>query len=531
MNYPVWEVPLLGGGLIIALIAIPHIFVSHFAVGGGIYLAFSERLALRDGNTRLLDFLKRNSFFFILITLVFGAVGGVGIWFSIGLVHPPATSVLIHNFVFAWAIEWVFFLVEIAAALLYYYSWTRVDPKTHNTIGWIYAVSAWMSLFVINGILTFMLTPGDWPANPSFWSSLFNPGYWPSLFVRTFACIALAGLYTMFMASREPAGENHDMLVRYSAKWLMPAFIGLPLSGAWYLTTLPPMALELSQGGSPAVTIFAAMSLAISAVLFIFAYFIAFRNPQSVNPPVAILFMMLGLAVTGATEWTREAVRKPFVIYNYMYSNATTVDQIDDLRETGVLQASKWTTIKEVTEENILEAGSQVFTVQCAHCHTVDGYNAIRLMTAGWSQPFLSRTISHLDELKGFMPPFAGNAREREALATWIVALDPKVREGMLAGEIPMGRLLPTTMGEVLSVAGEQVWDDNCSGCHSISDEDDNPITPKVAGKSQSELSSIITELENLEGFMPPFEGSDDEREALATWLTGLEGSSAGGAQ
>jgi len=35
MNYPVWYVPAFGGGLLIAMVAIVHVFVSHFAVGGG----------------------------------------------------------------------------------------------------------------------------------------------------------------------------------------------------------------------------------------------------------------------------------------------------------------------------------------------------------------------------------------------------------------------------------------------------------------------------------------------------------------
>ncbi len=529
MNYPVWDVPLLGGGLIIALIAIPHVFVSHFAIGGGIFLAWSERIALRDGNARLLDFLKRNSLFFVLITLVFGAVTGVGIWFSIGLVHPPATSILIHNFVFAWGIEWVFFLIEIAAALLYYYSWDRVGPKTHNTIGWIYAGSAWMSLFVINGILTFMLTPGDWPANPSFWAALFNPSYWPSLFIRTFVCIALAGLYAMFMASREKPGDNHDMLVQYASKWLIPAFIGLPISTAWYVSTLPTLSKEIVMGGAPAVTIFAVMSVAISAVIFVFAYFIAYRNPQSVNIPVAVLFLLLGIAVTGFTEWVREAVRKPYVIYNYMYSNATLTTQVDEFRRTGILVASKWTTIKEVTDENILDAGRQVFTAQCAHCHTIEGYNGIRPLTRGWSHAFTSRAIAHLDELKGFMPPFTGNDAEREALAAWITALDPTVREQIDAGNVSFDLDKVQQMGDIVEAAGEAVWDDYCSGCHTISGGK-NPIDTKVAGKSNAEISELIANLENLAGFMPPFDGSDSEREALAVWLAGLD-EREGGAQ
>jgi hypothetical protein len=38
MNYPVWYLPTIGGGTLIALISIVHVFISHFAVGGGLYL-------------------------------------------------------------------------------------------------------------------------------------------------------------------------------------------------------------------------------------------------------------------------------------------------------------------------------------------------------------------------------------------------------------------------------------------------------------------------------------------------------------
>lgn len=46
MNYPVWDVPILGSGLVIALIAVFHVMISHFAVGGGLYLPMAEYRAL-----------------------------------------------------------------------------------------------------------------------------------------------------------------------------------------------------------------------------------------------------------------------------------------------------------------------------------------------------------------------------------------------------------------------------------------------------------------------------------------------------
>ena len=158
MNYPVWDIP--ASGLLIAVIAILHVFVSHFAVGGGLFLVLVERKARRDGDDALLGYARQHSRFFILLTLVFGAITGVGIWFTIGLVHPPATSSLINTFVWGWAIEWTFFVTEIAAAMVYYYGWDRLSARRHMAVGWIYLAAAWLSLVVINGILTYMLTPG-----------------------------------------------------------------------------------------------------------------------------------------------------------------------------------------------------------------------------------------------------------------------------------------------------------------------------------------------------------------------------------
>ena len=108
--------------IVIAVIAILHVFVSHFAVGGGLFLVLAERKAYREHDASLLAFVRDLSRFFILLTLVFGAITGVGIWFTIGLVHPQATSSLINIFVWAWAIEWTFFVAEIALKL-YVYRW------------------------------------------------------------------------------------------------------------------------------------------------------------------------------------------------------------------------------------------------------------------------------------------------------------------------------------------------------------------------------------------------------------------------
>ena len=49
MNYPFWDIPYLGSGWVIGIIAIFHVMISQFAVGGGLYLPLAERKALREG--------------------------------------------------------------------------------------------------------------------------------------------------------------------------------------------------------------------------------------------------------------------------------------------------------------------------------------------------------------------------------------------------------------------------------------------------------------------------------------------------
>jgi hypothetical protein len=439
MNFPIWDLPLLGGGMLIGMVAILHVFVSHFAVGGGLFLVLTEARARREGDAGLLAYVRGHSRFFVLVTLVFGAVSGVGIWWTIGLVHPSATSALIHTFVWGWAIEWTFFLTEIAAALVYYHGWDRLDRRTHLAVGWVYAVSAWLSLLVINGILTFMLTPGRWLETRSFLDGWLNPTAMPSLLIRTAVCVALAGVYALLTASAVEDRALRLRVTRHAAGWVLAGVAPLAPLGAWYIANIPPLAREISMGGAPAVTLFAAASVALSGALVLIVWFGPFRRPQDANAVLVAVIAALGLGVTGATEWVREAVRKPYVLYGTMYSNGIRVKDVPRIREQGALVAAKWTTLDTVRVEDRMRAGYELFRLQCRACHTIDGYNGIRVLVKGWRYEFLDHQLEHLNELKGFMPPFVGTAEERRALSAWLYGLgrERPFSGTWLAGEGP----------------------------------------------------------------------------------------------
>lgn len=429
MNYPIWELPFIGGGLLIAAVAVVHVFIAHFAVGGSLFLVLTEMKGYREGDRRIVDYVRFHTKFLILITLVFGALTGVGIWFTIGLVQPAGTSTLIHTFVWLWAIEWVFFAVEIAAAFVYFYGWDRLDRRTHLTVGWIYFGAAWISLFIITGILSFMLTPGDWIETGEIGDGFFNPTFLPSVFLRTCVAIALAGLYALVTASLLKQEGLRANMIRYSARWLVPAFLLMPIGGIWYFLEMPELARDLIMGATPLVLVFTLLSIGLSGLIFAFAFLGGHVQPARFSLISALVILGMGLAVTGTSEWVREAVRKPYIIYNYMYSNSIRVEDAAKVKREGVLANSKWAAVESVTAENTQEAGEEVFKLLCSACHTKDGYNAVRPLVQDWPEDFIHQQLAQLDVLKPIMPPFLGNEEERAALAAWLASLDGESEE------------------------------------------------------------------------------------------------------
>jgi cytochrome bd-type quinol oxidase subunit 1/mono/diheme cytochrome c family protein len=474
MNYPFWDIPYLGSGWVIGIIAIFHVMISQFAVGGGLYLPLAERKALRmkDPVARE-DWLKElvvYSKFFLVLTGVFGTISGVGIWFAIGLTHPEATSTLIHNFVFGWAIEWVFFIVELSTAIVYYYTWNKIDAKLHLVVGWVYAGASVCTLVIINGILTFMLTPGDtWLAvagtgheASKFWNAFFNPTYWPSLLLRCCVCASLAGIWALISASRIDGGAQPRLkssLVKWSVKWLVPSFVAMPFLFVWYLFMVPESQRALltlgidtiGSGTFSTITRIALLIVITSATIIGVAYYLAYRNPVDFNPAHAVAILLLALMATAAGEYSREMLRKPYVIGRWMYSNGVRVPYALKIDQEGYLVHSNWvwggpcvfaylqspgdTRLPSCTTS--YSRGEAIFRGECGSCHTLNGYRPLVTLLSGRDRGNIESFITMLHEYKPdspyhhFMPPMVGTKQDVEDLTDFLNAhVNPPAANG-----------------------------------------------------------------------------------------------------
>jgi hypothetical protein len=422
MNYPVWVIPSVGGSLPIAVISILHVYVAHFAVGGGLFLVLSEIKGLRENSPQILEYTKRHAKFFLLLTMVFGGVTGVGIWFIIALVHPQATSALIHSFVFGWATEWVFFVGEIVALFVYFYTFGRMGKRNHLIVGWLYFVFAWLSLFVINGIVAFMLTPGAWIGSQDFWAGLFNPSFLPSLFFRTALAFMLAGLFGFLTAATLKEQRVRETMVRYCARWLAIPILLMPLFSFWYLNAIGGPSKALILKGSPEIVPFAKTFIWVLPLLFLGGLAMAVRMRPAIKRPLAFLLVLLGLAYMGSFEWIREAARRPYVISHHLYSNSVMVSQQEAINREGMLSRAKWVRHRDPSGKDALASGRELFNLQCLSCHSVGGIlNDILPRTAKFGLFGMDAMLDGLGKINTYMPPFMGTLAERKALALYVV--------------------------------------------------------------------------------------------------------------
>jgi mono/diheme cytochrome c family protein len=496
MNYPFWNVP-VGYGVLMGVIAVLHVFVSHFAIGGGLYLVVTEHRARKRNDQPTLEFLEKLSKFFVLVTLVFGALSGVGIWFIIGLLNPTATEALIHNYVWGWATEWTFFVVEITSALLYYYGWKRMPAAAHLTLGWIYFAAAWLSLVIINGIITFMLTPGTWLVTGNFWDGFFNPTYWPSLVMRTGVCIMLAGLYAMLVASRYENGDLKARLIRDTTAW---GFLGLVITAAseyWYWNAIPSgittKALQIMP--TPVHSLRGTVWLAAGiAALLLLARVVARRVPFA----LAGLLMVLGLAWFGAFEMFRESIRKPYIITGYIYGNGVEVALTDQYKTNGYLAEIVYRTGDD---------GADLFLHSCRSCHTLDGYKPLKPAFDGTDRAFIAAIIRSANLLKGNMPPFLGTPAEADEIA------------GYLFERIDHRPLEEICKAQGIDL-GQKAYAIRCGNCHVVGGYKD--VSKSFAGLGPEDVSGMLDMADSLGAGMPAYTGDATERAALIAYLQTL---------
>jgi hypothetical protein len=419
--YPINDFGPVMKGLVVGGMGIFHVFLAQFAIGGGMLMCYFQWLA-STGRCRLArEFLDSYFLFLVLISFVLGALTGVGMWFTTIQISARTIGLMIDEFHWIWAIEWTFFCLEIVAGYAFYRYGRRLPDRTRMRLLVLYSLAAWSSLFWINGILSWQLTPGRWQPG-HVWAGFFNPSFWPSLIFRTIVAMTLASLVACVVVNTRTrwSREERTELINFSARFLSPMVL-MPLLGIWYFAVIPEQSRSWVMGGSAAMTLFASVTVGASLLIGLYGLIGLIGKKLYISGATATLLLALAFGATAGGEFVREGVRKPYTVRNTLYSNSITGEEIEHLRQVGSVTGDPYP-IREPGDYSSeqLHLGAKVFRFQCSVCHTIDGANGLKHLTDTWTTEQKRLNISHLQYTKPFMPPFAGTAAELEALVQLI---------------------------------------------------------------------------------------------------------------
>jgi hypothetical protein len=446
MDFPLFHFDWLNDRFLIAVIAILHVLINHgLAVGFIPFVVRMETRALQEGGPdRVLDphwdrLAYRLMFVAFVITTTVGAMTGVGIWFSAALVSPTSIGSLIRVFYGAWFIEWLVFVTEVVLILLYFLTWKSsnrsVQAKVrHIRLGWFLSFFSCITMAIIVSILGFMMDPGNWNTEHSLINGFTNPIYLPQLAFRTPTAMVMAGVFGMLLITlfaRNDIGLRAQAL-RLAGRWVL-FWTPLSVLGAVFYYNAMPEAMTANMSTAVGTMqfeeyyellkwfIIGAASLALVVGLA------ATAIPKQLRTWMVVVPVITAFGFLGIFERVREFIRKPYIIGGYMYSNLLVEEDYPIYQRDGVLAHATYTTTPVVTDDNLVEAGRNVFLLTCSRCHTTHGINSIVTVFEkmyGEGKPLdpgsMAAYIQNMHNGRTYMPPFPGNERELEALAAYI---------------------------------------------------------------------------------------------------------------
>ncbi len=440
--YPTWADPAVGSGLMVAFIATIHVLFSHASVGAAILFGYLANLGVRKNKPEYIQFIKKYGLFLLIFSYVLGSITGPGIWFSATIASPRGISSLIHTFVWVWATEWVFFIIEVIGIYLLVYLAGKVDVRTHTKLSLIFCLSSVATLLIIVGVLSFMLWPGspNWLAEGGVSQAFFGPNTLAQACTRLAFVLTITAVVGGIVASRISNPEDKKSITRQlSALGVIGAVLGYGFF-SWYMTTLPEYTEILISTRLPET--YGTMMIAAVGITVLYFALTAWK-PAILQTWLAcvmtVVILVFGLS---PEELARESIRKPWIAGQYMYSNQVIgrdvpalniKSELPVIEEKGVLATHPFVPeqLRKITPENELEAGRVIATAMCSNCHSLTDKGIRPLVNYIPKNPSLGQLEDYLAAglYRGhtaYMPAIPLPPEERKALAVYLKSLADK---------------------------------------------------------------------------------------------------------
>ncbi len=437
MQFPYFQFPLFGDGLIIAIDAILHVFISHgVAIGMVTMIVLAEYIGHRRCDPEWENLARAAIKPAVIIITSVGAITGVGIWFITSGVVPAAIGSMLRVFFWPWFLEWIVFVLELITILIIYFTWDywqKEKKKYHVRLGFVYVVLACVSAFLITGILGFMLTPDGWPSNRSFWSAFFNPTFLPQLAWRISVAAAMGALFIIFylLFSLKITAQFRRVALNYYAKVLAAPLVLMPFCAWWWYYMVPE---GFKTHAKPSTLLWVIVkstgllgifneifwiSLVVNIIIAFSIIVVAWKGRIFISRLIIVPVILIVMFFVAEYERVREFVRGPYLMPGYMYANTVLLTEKDLFDKEGMLRHSFW--FERMAPEATLEQkGAYLFAANCGTCHTIGGKNNIIDRFKGRSEPGIYVILGRTEQMVPWMPPFAGTDEERKITAHFL---------------------------------------------------------------------------------------------------------------
>ncbi|KOR32098.1 cytochrome C [Achromatium sp. WMS3] len=439
--YPTWYVPNIGTAWVMGIIGVIHVVASHTAVGAAFLFAFLETKAYQENAPQLLNFIKKYGMFLLVFSYIIGSITGPGIWYAISVASPRGVGGLIHNFVWIWAAEWVFFTVEVIGVYALIYLLGKIDAKTHLKLTWSFALASWGTMLLIVGILSFMLWPGNenWYQTGSTNDAFFNLNFFAHLGIRTGSMLVIATLVGLMVASTEKELALKASVVKFLAPIGLGGGFFAVMMFLYYIRTIPDNSVEMLHAHLLPVYEYAMIAVFIAATLYLsFAWW----QPKYLSTPLAIgMFLFISIFGVWPEERIRESMRKPYVVGQYVYSNQiisrdvpgkNITGEVDKIAKKGLLALHPFIPqrLRVITDNNRLEVGKLLATIACSNCHALEPGAPLRNIPdklhratdADMIAAFLTGALRH--GAQPYMPRIDLPEAEIQAIAHYLAAVN-----------------------------------------------------------------------------------------------------------
>jgi MFS family permease len=396
-------------------------------------------LAYSRNKPEYLEYIKKYGLFLLVFSYVLGSITGPGIWYSTTVASPRGISSLIHSFVWKWATEWVFFVIEVVGVYMVVYLVGKVDQRTHLRITWIFGIASYATMLIILGILSFMMWPGKevWFTEGGYLNGFYGSNTFAQLAMRTFFMMSITAVVGSIVLSRFKEDDLRREISRYMAIMGLVSTIAGAALFSWYLTTLPDYAHLVMENRLPDYFVPALLSVVGGMVVYFLALLF---KPRMITTSVASLATVY-LLVFGLwpEEVARESIRKPYVAGQYVYSNQVIArdvpglnihSEIPTLEKVGILKAHPFIpdNLREVTSDNVLEVGHVIALSMCSNCHSLSE-TGIRPMVNYFGgntdvkaiKQYLLGALATGNTL--YMPKIPLKDNEAEALAVYLASM------------------------------------------------------------------------------------------------------------